>query len=183
MVEVPSGRRLFMTNSLTRSFRREVRAYENGAERPLGAYVRVLGVYGGVVAGLIAYGKLTGARVPKRVAPMDLLLMALSTHRLSRTLTKDPVTSPLRAPFTRYEGLSGPAELKEEVRGHGVKHAVGELLTCPFCIAQWIATASAGGMVFAPGITRLAGTTMSAVAISDWLHAAYARLNTQEKEE
>src|SRR5690606_41186876 len=58
-----------------------------------------------------------------------------STHKLSRLLAKDPVTSPIRAPFTRYKGVSGPAELREEPR-----NTVGELLSCPFCIAQWTAT-------------------------------------------
>src|SRR6266568_6180594 len=50
-----------------------------------------------------------------------------------RLITKDPVTSPLRAPFTVFEGQEGQAELKEEVRGHGARKAVGELVTCPFC--------------------------------------------------
>jgi hypothetical protein len=165
-----------MTNNLTDTLRKEERAYENGADRPLGSYLRVLAVYGGAVAGVIALGRLTGKRVPQRLSPMDLLLMGLTTHRLSRTLAKDPVMSPLRAPFTRYEGVSGPAELHEEVRGHGWKHAVGELVTCPFCIAQWVATGYAAGMVFAPGLTRIAGSTMTAVAISDWLQLGYARL-------
>ncbi|MFC6087358.1 DUF1360 domain-containing protein [Sphaerisporangium aureirubrum] len=165
-----------MTNNVTDALRKEERAYENGADRPLGSYLRVLGVYSGTVAGLIVLGKLTGKRLPARVSPMDLLLMGLATHRLSRRLAKDPVTSPLRAPFTRYEGVSGPAELHEEVRGHGVKHAIGELVTCPFCLAQWVATSYAAGMVFAPGLTRLAGTTMTAVAISDWLQLGYARM-------
>ncbi len=165
-----------MTNNFTDTLRKEEQAYENGADRPLGSYLRVLGVYGGAVAGLLALGKLTGTRAPERIAPMDLLLMGLTTHRMSRTITKDPVTSPLRAPFTRYAGVSGPAELREEVRGHGIRHAVGELLTCPFCIAQWVATAYAAGMVFAPRFTRLAGATMTAVAMSDWLQLAYTRL-------
>ncbi|MFC4533502.1 DUF1360 domain-containing protein [Sphaerisporangium dianthi] len=165
-----------MTNNLTRRLRKEERAYANGNDRPLGSYLRVLGVYGGAVAGLVAAGRLTGTRPPEHIAVFDLLLMGASTHRLSRTITKDPVTSPLRAPFTRYAGLSGPAELREEVRGHGIKHAVGELVTCPFCLAQWIATGYAAGMVFAPRLTRLAGATMTAVAISDWLQLGYARL-------
>ncbi|MET8143952.1 DUF1360 domain-containing protein [Sphaerisporangium sp. NPDC005288] len=165
-----------MANNLTKTLRKEERAYENGADRPLGSYLRVLGVYGGAVAGLVALGRATGVRPPERIAVLDLLLMGVSTHRLSRTITKDPVTSPLRAPFTRYAGLSGPAELREEVRGHGVRHAVGELVTCPFCIAQWIATGYAAGMVWAPRFTRLAGATMTAVAISDWLQLAYSRL-------
>ncbi|MEO3808414.1 DUF1360 domain-containing protein [Sphaerisporangium sp. B11E5] len=165
-----------MTNNLTDALRREERAYENGAERPLGSYLRVLGAYGGAVAGLVVLGRLTGKRIPQKISLMDLVLMGLATHRISRTLTKDPVMSPLRAPFTRYEGVSGPAELHEEVRGHGLKHAVGELVTCPFCVAQWVATAYTAGMVLAPGVTRLTGVTMTAVAVSDWLQLAYARL-------
>ena len=102
--------------------------------------------------------------------------MTITTHKLSRLIAKDPVTCPLRAPFTRYSGTSGPAELAEEARGHGVRHAVGELITCPFCTGQWVATAYAAGMIFAPDATRLAGATMTAVAGSDWLQLAYARL-------
>ncbi|GII76635.1 hypothetical protein Sru01_16170 [Sphaerisporangium rufum] len=165
-----------MTNDFVDSLRKEERAYENGTERPLGSYLRVLGVYGAAVAGLFAAGRVTGARLPKRISTKDLVLMGLSTHKLSRTITKDPVTSPLRAPFTRYAGVSGPAELHEEVRGHGIKHAVGELITCPFCVAQWVATAYAAGMVFAPRFTRLAGATMTAVTMSDWLQLGYSRL-------
>ncbi len=49
------------------------------------------------------------------------------------------------------------------MRGKGIRHAVGELITCPFCTAQWVATAYAAGLVFAPHATRLAGATMTAV--------------------
>nr|WP_062341235.1 DUF1360 domain-containing protein [Herbidospora sakaeratensis] len=145
-------------------------------ERPLASYARVLGVYGTAVAALLAAGKLTGREAPDRVTPMDLALMSMATHRLSRTIAKDTVTSPLRAPFTRYVGVSGPSELKEEVRGEGHRHAVGELLSCPFCLAQWIATGYAAGMVFAPRVTRMVGATMTAVAVSDWLQLAYSKM-------
>ena len=95
---------------------------------------------------------------------------------MSRLVAKDSVTSPLRAPFTRCSGTAGPAEVAEEVRGKGVRHAVGELVTCPFCVAQWVATTYGAGLVFVPQATRLAGATMTAVAGSDWLQLAYARL-------
>ncbi|MFD7922153.1 DUF1360 domain-containing protein [Streptomyces sp. NPDC059740] len=45
------------------------------------------------------------------------MLLAAATHKLSRLVAKDPITSPLRAPFTRYQGTSAPSELAEEVRG------------------------------------------------------------------
>ncbi len=96
--------------------------------------------------------RLTGRRAPARITPWDVVLLGTATHKLTRILAKDAVTSPLRAPFVQYKGASGESELAEEVREHGgTKHAVGELLTCPFCLAQWVATTFVAGWVFAPG--------------------------------
>ncbi|MEV5753847.1 DUF1360 domain-containing protein [Actinoallomurus sp. NPDC052308] len=151
------------------------REYSQGEPRPLKSYAGTLAVYGVAVGAATVIARLTGRRAP-RLGARDVALMAVTTHKVSRTLAKDTVTSPLRAPFTRYKGTSGPAELAEEVRGKGVKHAIGELITCPFCMAQWVATAYTVGMTFAPDATRLAGATMTAVAGADWLQLAYARL-------
>lgn len=145
--------------------------YAGEHDRPLRPYIRVLATYGGVVAAATVAAALTGRRAPERIGPMDVALMAACTHKLSRMLAKYPVTSPIRAPFTRYQGVSGPAELREEPR-----NTMGELLSCPFCIAQWAATGYAIGLVFAPRVTRLAGAAMTAVAASDWLQFAYAKL-------
>src|SRR5205807_1092615 len=84
--------------------------------------------------------------------------------KLSRRLAKDPVTSPIRAPFTRATGVSGPAELAEEVQGGGLRRAVGELLTCPFCLDQWVATAFVCGLTVAPRATRLVAATFTSAA-------------------
>ncbi|MFE3454350.1 DUF1360 domain-containing protein [Nonomuraea sp. NPDC059194] len=139
--------------------------------RPLGGYVGIMAAYGGAVAVAAALAVLSGKRPPERLGPLDLTLMAVSTHRLSRTLSKDPVTSPLRAPFTRFKRVSGPAEFQEEPRD-----TVGELVACPFCLSQWVATGYAAGLVLAPRLTRLVGATMTAVAVSDWLQLAYVKL-------
>jgi uncharacterized protein DUF1360 len=149
--------------------------YSQGEERPLKSYAGTLAIYGVAVGAATAIARLTGRRAP-RLGLWDVALMTVTTHKVSRSLSKDPVTSPLRAPFTRYKGTAGPAELSEEVRGRGVKHAIGELITCPFCMAQWVGTAYAVGMTFAPDATRLAGATMTAVAGADWLQLIYARL-------
>ena len=63
----------------------------------------------------------------------DLLLVGIATHKLSRLLAKDKVTSFIRAPFTRYQEPSGQGEVEEEPYGHGLHLAVGELLVCPYC--------------------------------------------------
>lgn len=147
------------------------RTYEGEHDRPLGGYAGILGAYGGTVAVAAAAAALAGRRAPDHIGVMDLLLMAACTHKVSRLLAKDPVTSPLRAPFTRYEGEGGPSEVQESPRG-----PIGELLACPFCVSQWVATGYAAGLVLAPKVTRLVGATMTAVAISDWLQLAYAKL-------
>jgi hypothetical protein len=114
--------------------------------------------------------------VPERPATSDVVLISIATHKLSRLLAKDSVTSPLRAPFTRYAEPGGAAEVNEEVRDQGstVRHAIGELVTCPFCLALWVATGLTGGLVLAPRLTRLAATALTATAASDFLQMAYS---------
>jgi len=150
--------------------------YRNGSERPLGGYVSLLGVYATGTAAAVAAARGLGRPAPQRLSPWDVLQLAIATHKVSRMIAKDPVTSPLRAPFTRYEGVSAPSELHEEVRGHGLKHSAGELLTCPMCLAQWVATAFCAGLVLAPVPTRLAMATFTAVAGADFLQHLYVRL-------
>jgi hypothetical protein len=150
-------------------------AYATDEERPLAGYTSILAVHlagVGVALGLAARkGRLTG-----RVGAADLAIGAVATFKLSRLLARSPVTSPLRAPFTTYEGVAGPAELQEEVRGTGLRHAVGELVTCPFCLGHWVATAYCFGLAFAPSVTRTAGSILCIEAGADALHALDARL-------
>src|SRR5438067_8241824 len=127
--------------------------YAPGADRPLGGYAALMGLYGlAVTAGALALRSRN--RPLPDVRPVDIVLVGVATHKLSRRMAKDTVTSPLRAPFTRYEGVAGPAELQEGVRGSGVRKAVGELVSCPFCLSQWVSTAFVFGLVAAPRATR-----------------------------
>ena len=53
------------------------------------------------------------------------------------------------------------------------QHALGELLTCPFCTAVWVASGLAAGLVFAPRLTRFGMGVASAIAGADFLHLGY----------
>jgi len=150
------------------------REYTQGEPRPLAGDLGAMGVYLGLVATGAAAVRASGRDLPERIPPGDAVLLAVATFRLARRIAKDPVTAPLRAPFTAFQGPSGHAEVAEEVREHGgVKHAVGELLTCPFCLAQWVATGLVFSYVAAPRATRLAAFTMTLVAGSDVLQFVY----------
>jgi hypothetical protein len=160
--------------SIKEWLRRQGAAYRNGENRPLAGYTALLSAYVTAVGATAVAARAAGKKAPAQISPWDLAQLSMATHRISRTVTKDPVTSPLRAPFAKYEGTTGPAELTEEVRGHGLRHSAGELLTCPFCIAQWVATGLTAGLVIAPRATRLVTATFSAVGVADFLQYLYA---------
>lgn len=159
-----------------RAAEHEAETYRSGSDQPVFGYALTAAGYLGLAAvGLVAAKRRGRSTKAVEVGPWDLVLMGLTTHKLSRMLAKDPVTSPLRVPFTRFQGVAGPAELDEDVRD-GNRKAIGELISCPFCLAQWVATGYAFGLVFAPRFTRGVGGVFSAVAVSDWLQLAYGRL-------
>jgi Protein of unknown function (DUF1360) len=159
---------------LRQSAQRQRQEYTGAAERPLGAYLAAMGIYGGLVAALAGAAKASGRELPERVEPWDLVVVTLATHKLSRLVSKDKVTSPLRAPFMAYQGRSADKEVKEKPRGSGMREAVGELVGCPFCLGMWVATGFSAGLVFAPRLTRLGASTLAILTGSDFLQYGYA---------
>ncbi|OBI20260.1 hypothetical protein A5712_17945 [Mycobacterium sp. E2327] len=165
-----------VTERMAERARREADAYRGDNPRPLEGYSVVLGIYGLLVALTGVLAAATGRRLPQRWSLQDLVTVTIGTHKLSRTISKDAVTSPLRAPFARYAGTGGPAEVMEETRhGSALRHSLGELLTCPFCLDMWVATAFVIGLIFAPRLTRLIAGTFTALAGADFLQLAYAK--------
>jgi hypothetical protein len=151
------------------------RAYAHGEDRPLGGYLAIATAYAASTAAGVPLVRARHRQLPRSISGRDVAFIALGTFQLARVITKKPITSALRAPFTRYEGTSGPAELRESVRGSGLQHAIGELVTCPFCAAHWIATAFGFGLILAPDATRLVAAMLTAEAAADLLQFAYAR--------
>jgi Protein of unknown function (DUF1360) len=165
-----------VTGSAAERARNEADAYRGDEPRPLAGYLAVLVIYGLLFAVTTVVAAATGRRLPERWSAQDLLTITLGTHKLSRTLTKDAVTSPLRAPFARYAGTGGPAEVMEEIReDSSLRHSLGELLTCPFCLDMWVATVFVIGLIFAPRFTRLIAGSFTALAGADFLQLAYAK--------
>lgn len=163
-------------SGLRARFERQEREYSKGEDRPLRGYLTLMSVYGTGTVGAGLLAKALGRRTPNGLSPWDVAQLTVATQKLARMVAKDPVTSPLRAPFTTYDGLAAPGELKEQVRGDGLQHSVGELLTCPMCLAQWVATAFTLGLVIAPRTTRMAMATFTAVAGADFMQHLYVYL-------
>jgi hypothetical protein len=145
--------------------------YARDAEhRPLAGYAAISGAF----AAALAAALVSGRPLPERIDARDLLLAGVATHKVSRLIAKDKVTSFLRAPFTRFQEPAGHGELEEAARGRGLRFATGELLVCPYCLAQWVAGAFTVGYVHAPRLTRLLAAMWTMHAIADALQLAYA---------
>jgi Protein of unknown function (DUF1360) len=147
--------------------------YAPGQERPLGSYAILTTTYGGALAGSLMALRARRHRLPERFTAADVLLIGIASHKLSRLIAKDKVTSFVRAPFTRFQEASGYGEVDEEPCGHGLRLAIGEMLVCPYCLAQWVATGLTLGLVGAPRLTRTLGTILVAHTVADFLQVAY----------
>lgn len=153
--------------------------YDPAGEVNLDGYRASLTTYAASAGCLVLALRASGRGLPERYSVQDLALGGLAVHKFSRLLAKGSVTSPLRAPFTEFDGSAGPAEHQESPRrGHGVRHTLGELLTCPFCLGVWVGTGYVAGLAVAPRPTRTWAAVFGVVGMSDFLQHAYARMSS-----
>jgi hypothetical protein len=151
-----------------------IQGYAEPSERPpLLSYVFMIAIFNALFGAVLVAAKRSGRPLPERVGAADLVLIGAASHKLSRLVSKDKVTSPLRAPFTELEGSGGPGELEERSRGKGARKAIGELLVCPYCLGLWVVAGFSLGLLFAPRLTRFLAAVFSALTISDFLQIAY----------
>jgi hypothetical protein len=144
-------------------------------ERPIRGYAVLMATFTAAAGGFAAWLRSSGREVPERVSAGDFALMTVATHKASRLIAKERVTSPVRAPFTRFQENTGAGEVREAARGRGLRRAIGELIVCPYCLGLWIAAFFAAGFIVAPRPTRWVAATFSALFGADVLQIAYAK--------
>jgi hypothetical protein len=136
-------------------------------ERPLPEYAALAATFGAVLAGFLAVG---GRRLPERISLTDTVRVGLASYKVGRLIARDRVTSFLRAPVTDDPDATEP-------KPEGPARALGELVTCPYCIGVWAASGFAYALVLFPRQTRLVTTILGAQAVADFLNAAFVRLH------
>jgi hypothetical protein len=162
-------------DAATRAVRSPLDGYAPEHEhRPLGGYFALASLFEASFAGALVAAHRAGRPLPADIRVKDIVLTGVATHKLARLIAKDKVTSYIRAPFTRFQERTGYGEVAEEARGDGLRLAIGELLICPYCLAQWIAGAFTIGHVAAPRLTRLLTAMWTAHALADAAQLAYS---------
>ncbi len=141
--------------------------------RPLFGYSALTSIFAAAFTGSMVAAYRRRGSLPARPDLWDVVTAGAATHKLSRLVAKDKVTSFIRAPFVRFEEPAGHGEVSEEPRGTGLRLATGELLVCPYCLSQWIAGAIAVGYVGAPRFTRLMTFLYTAETIADFMQIGY----------
>ena len=131
---------------------------------PYAAYELLTGVFN------LGAGALAGAIGRRAPAVGDLFILGVATQQVSRTLARDRVTSPLRRPF-----VDRAPDGKETPKKDGGRRAIGELLTCPYCLAPWTALALTGVYAVAPRAARAFAGIMAVATVSDFVNRTYAR--------
>ena len=144
-----------------------------GERPPLAPYAGAMALFASALAGTLLLARRSGRELPERIGAADVVSFGVASHKVSRIIAKDKVTSPLRAPFTELEGEGGPGELEERSRGSGIRKAIGEMLVCPFCLGLWVASAFSVGLLFVPRLARFVAAIFTALTLSDFLQIAY----------
>jgi hypothetical protein len=135
-------------------------------ERPLPEYAALTAAFGGALGGFLLLAR---RRLPERIALGDMARIGLASYKIGRLVAKDDVTAWVRAPVTRDAETNEP-------KPRGVERALGELVTCPYCVGVWAASGLSYALVLYPRQTRLVTTVFGAQAVADFLNAAFVRL-------
>lgn len=105
--------------------------YAANEKPPLAGYATLIGIFTSMV-GVLSWGvRRSGRRLPERVPAGDLALLAAATHKASRLIAKDRVTSVLRAPFTSLEGEVALVRLRSRGAAAGCGSQSGSYWSAP----------------------------------------------------
>jgi len=138
--------------------------------------------YGALIALFLGLYAVVAKRGQKRHAAvdlgwLDLAMLGLTAFRAGRLTAYDQVTEPLREPVTATQSDSYGTSQTTVPEGSGVRKAIGSLVSCPTCVATWVAALLVYGLRIAPGPTRLFLAITSTAGLAEILNSATEALS------
>jgi hypothetical protein len=101
----------------------------------------------------------------------DFVLLSLATYRLGHLVAYDRVMEPFRSPFARTVPDSTGAGESVEAKGEGVRHTIGQLITCPICAGTWIAAGLVFALAWLPELTRIFLWMTAAIGLAELINS------------
>ncbi|MGE4425261.1 MAG: DUF1360 domain-containing protein [Solirubrobacteraceae bacterium] len=113
----------------------------------------------------------------RRTAPLagrELVPLGLATFTLTRVLTEQKIEAWIRRPF-----LDEPPDGPRRPRGHGMRYAIGELLSCTRCTGSWVGLGLVALRLRTPTLGRVATAVGTVGAINDTALAGFDWLTSR----
>ena len=141
------------------------------SEPPTGPYdyMALNAVFGALLAGVVLAAR-EGTRNSEPLTSRDLAVTGAATFALSKVIARERIGTWVREPFVEEEEDGG------RPRGRGLRHAVGELLTCTRCVGAWSALGLVGLRLTSPATGRVVNDVLAVSAMNDWLQASFKLL-------
>lgn len=126
-------------------------------------------VYLSLLAATVAATYNRGAKEDP-IPPRELLPIAGATFALSKLIAKEKAGAFVREPFVEV------ADGDRRPRGEGLRHVLGELVTCTRCAGAWSALGVVGLRLASPPAGRAVTSVLAASAANDFGQAAFTWL-------
>ena len=102
----------------------------------------------------------------------ELPVLAMATFALADVLAKEKISTWLREPFVRESADHKPVVPE----GDGLRHAMGELLTCTRCVGAWSALALVSLRTASPSGGRAAANVLALAGVNDLVQSGFRLL-------
>jgi hypothetical protein len=132
-------------------------------------YMALNAVFGALLAGVVVAAR-ERTRQSEPLTSRDLAVTGAATFALSKVIARERIGTWVREPFVEEEEDGG------RPRGRGLRHAVGELLTCTRCVGAWSALGLVGLRLTSPATGRVVNDVLAVSAMNDWLQASFKLL-------
>jgi len=132
-------------------------------------YMALNAVFGALLAGVVVAAR-ERTRRSEPLTSRDLAVTGAATFALSKVIARERIGTWVREPFVEEEEDGG------RPRGRGIRHAVGELLTCTRCVGAWSALGLVGLRLTSPATGRVVNDVLAVSAMNDWLQASFKLL-------
>jgi hypothetical protein len=137
-------------------------------------YLALNAVFGALLAGVVIAAR-EKTRASEPLTARDLAVTSAATFALSKVIARERIGTWVREPFVEEEDGQTP-------RGRGLRHAMGELLTCTRCVGAWSALGLVGLRLTSPATGRVVNDVLAVSAMNDWLQASFRVLCAKANE-
>ena len=137
-----------------------------------GDYAILEGIFLGALSGVAVLARRRERQGVELISRRDLPVLALATFALADVVAKEKVSTWIREPFVREQADHKPAEPE----GEGLRHAVGELLTCTRCVGTWSALALVGLKTASPAAGATTANVLALAGANDLIQSTFRLL-------